>query len=261
MSNNNIKKIYSFQVFTEQEIDKTEDSTNNEGEKITITKKVKEKVPQTYFIRRPTRTINEEATLYENVKYSEAIERKILPYFLLKKKLFKNDDIISDQEKNLDAAKKEDELNNEIENISKEYRHLKLKKEEELTPADKNKIRELEEQYSQKQLALLDFQTLRSNIWEKSAEAYARNKVVVWYMLFLAYKEENGENKEFFKGETLEDKLKILDAFENEDDPLNNSIVNKFLFYTAFWHSNQDAQKEDFDNLAKMFEDAERKNP
>jgi hypothetical protein len=70
-----IKKIYSFTIDKEMEVEKKDETINEKGEKVVTISKVKEKVPQKFFIRRPSRTMYDEAQLFHGAKFGEAVRK------------------------------------------------------------------------------------------------------------------------------------------------------------------------------------------
>ena len=65
-----MKTIYEFAINKEGLVKETEESVNEEGQKVTITKDVVSQVPHKYFIKKPTRALFDEAELFYGVRLS-----------------------------------------------------------------------------------------------------------------------------------------------------------------------------------------------
>ena len=85
-----MKRIYEFTVNKEEEVSEDTVETKKDGTEVTTSKKVKKEVPHKFFLRRPTRTMTDEAELYYGVKLAEGIKAGLLTKALLEKR-FEND--------------------------------------------------------------------------------------------------------------------------------------------------------------------------
>ncbi len=79
--------LYSFDVKRETDVEVSDTSENEKGEKVTVTKIVTEVVPQVIRIKRPTRRMYDDAELFYGVKLSEGIRAGLLTKALLAKKI------------------------------------------------------------------------------------------------------------------------------------------------------------------------------
>ena len=73
------KELYTFTLDEEKEVEKSHTRKNKKtGEKTTVTKKVKEKVPIQVKLKRPSRRELEDAELEYSVEMSRCVKRVIL---------------------------------------------------------------------------------------------------------------------------------------------------------------------------------------
>ena len=102
-----MKRIYEFTVNKEAEVTEDTVETKKDGTEVTTSKKVKKDVPHKFFLRRPNRTMTDEAELYYGVKLAEGIKAGLLTKALLEKR-FENDGGTRSDEEN---AQYEDIIN------------------------------------------------------------------------------------------------------------------------------------------------------
>ena len=83
----------------------------------------------------------------------------------------------------------------------------------------------------------------------------AFDRTVIWWMLFLSYKDNNGKFEPVFGNGKYEDKLKVYEEFDKREDPFELELIQKLLLGTSLWAFNKIAQKqEDFDEIFKKAE-------
>ena len=93
------KYLYTFSVKRHVGKEVEETSTDKDGNKIKITKTIKEVALQKVDIRRPTRRMYDEAELYYGVQLSEGIKAGLLTKALLAKRFEDDGGTMSDREK------------------------------------------------------------------------------------------------------------------------------------------------------------------
>ena len=83
----------------EEEVQETESSTNEKGEEVKTTKTVKKSVNKTFVVKKPNRSLYDEAELFYGVKLSEGIKAGLLTRALLAKRFNNDGGGLSDNEK------------------------------------------------------------------------------------------------------------------------------------------------------------------
>lgn len=238
-----MKKIYEFVVEKEQEVEKTEVSKNAEGAEVTIKTKVIEKVPHKFFIKKPSRIEFDGAELYKAEMFSEATKRGVLTHSLISKRIANDGGYLSEPEK----IKYTDGWKKVIEAVKEQ---TELNKKTDKTPEDEAKLKELISIIETTQKDIQDLELTQLSLFENSAEAYARNKVIRWWLLTASYLvNDKGEEIPLFSGKTTEDRLASYDKIEEDEDAFLISIVNKFVNYITFWYVGSATNPEDFDKL------------
>ena len=81
-----MKTMFEFDIYHEKEIEKVDVSTNEKGEEVKVTSKVKTTVPVKLGIKKPTRRLFDEAELFYGVRLSEGIKAGLLTRALLAKR-------------------------------------------------------------------------------------------------------------------------------------------------------------------------------
>ena len=187
-----MKRIYEFTV--NKEVEATEDTVEKkkDGIEVTTSKKVKKEVPHKFFLRRPTRAMTDEAELYYGVRLAEGIKAGLLNRALLEKR-FENDGGTRSNEEN----EQYDKLVDKLQQFHKEQVKILQIDEKKRTTAQKKKLKDLEEEVKPVRKDLRDLQLVEDSLYEETAENRARNKVILWWVLHLAYEEVEGKDSAF----------------------------------------------------------------
>ena len=248
-----LKWLHEFEVLKTEKEKITEKDKNAEGEDIEITKTVDKKVPIKFAIRKPNRRMYEDADLFYGIKLSDGIKQGLMTKTLLSKRFINDGGTMSEAEKDDYASAYEDLTESEnkiqrlqinLENIPEKEKSTKLR--EELKKA-------LELRYS-----LQNIENEQSSLFDQTAENRAKNKTILWWVLYLSYMEKGDSFIPVF-GEidsTYEEKIEKYDEYEDEDDLFWNESIRKLAYYISFWESGQVESEEDFKSVDKMFSSA-----
>lgn len=243
-----MKFLCEFIVNKKEKAEETIVTKNETGEEIKTTKTVDKDVPYKFALRRPNRPLNDDARLFYAAKMSElVVKHGIMTVAQLSKRFANDGGAFSDKEKEiyLETLKKLDEkrLN---------FRELSIKPEGERTEEEKGKYNELVKEINGDLTKLQDFERAESSLFEETAEAHARNKMALWWVLSLAYKEENGKFVPMFGDGKHEDRLKKYDEIEEKDDEFTNKVINNFSAAVTAWYLGKAATQEEFDEILKI---------
>lgn len=249
-----IKILHTFEIGKEEEVNKIEETVNENGEKVSITKKIKQNVPHKFFIARPSRSLQEEGELFRARKFSDAVKQGILTHDLLSKRLQNDDGLLSEQEKTKWKAMYENlfKAQNDLQNAYK-------KPEPERTEEDKEIINKTIKTLKEIRQDIRNFEVSKSSLFDMTAETYARNKVIFWYFIYLSYKAgANGDPEPFFQGKNYNEKLDKYEEIEEKNDPFLNQIAQKFMQYTTLWFISEVSNPEQFALLIKEVEEEDK---
>jgi hypothetical protein len=245
-----MKKLYEFVVYKEEEVEQPEIIKNEQGEELKVLRKVKTKVPHKFFLKKPTRSMHDEADLYYGVRLSEGIKAGLLTNMMLAKRFADDGGTVSETDKS-----RYGKLYLALFDKYKDYHKLNLKSPLERTPEENQQFEELKRFIVNAQNELVKFETSQSALFDNTAEIRARNKTVLWWILHLSYKyNEKGEVEPFFPGETLEERLAIFDTVDESEDEFIKLIVRKLTFFTTFWYTGRCNTQEDFEQMALEME-------
>lgn len=244
-----IKRIFEFSVNKEVLVDQeniTKDENGNEVKTITKIKKIE---PQKFFVRKPNRSLRDQADLYYNVTFSEGIKSGLLSYPLLEKRYSNDGGIFSETQK-----QKYTELYTKLYQTQAKYHGLVTNIEK--TPEIEKEIKDLIAQIVEMQRELRIFELETQSLYNSTAEMRAKKQTVLWYTLFLSY---YGDNKPFFGDGKYEEKIKIFDDIEEGEDEFLNRVKSRFYAIVTIWFENNQLKQSDIDNLLKAFEEDEAK--
>ncbi len=240
------KLLYSFVVPKKEFVDDVSISKDESGNEVKTVKKVEKEVLVPYHLYQPTRNIVDEAELFYGVKVYEGIQKGLMPKAFLIRMYASNGGILAESE-----TKQYNEIYKELAKVKREIQEITIKGESQ-TDEDKQKLIDLESRMMQKFSELQVYEQSKNELLEHTAENWAKNKTIIWWMLTLAAKEVNGKIEDFFPGETSDEKMKFIDNLEEKDDFTTKetlSLVKKFMYLTGAWYSGKANTKEQFDEI------------
>ena len=95
-----MKKLFDFRIPKVIKETKSETSKNDKGETVTVEKEVEVHKSQKVFLRKPNRSLYDEAELFYGVRLSEGIKAGLLTRALLAKRFSNDGGVLSEDEKN-----------------------------------------------------------------------------------------------------------------------------------------------------------------
>lgn len=231
------------EVTTEKPVLKKDES----GAEIKVLEKVTEKVPQNYILAKPSFSLKQESTLYYESVVAECIKRGIFSTIQLRKRFVDDGGILGTQEK-----KSYEDAWVRVWNIKSD-----LKKLEEDPEKNKDLIKSNTDEMFKilGELQSIEERSGNSLLYEHTAEKIASDRTVVWWMLFLAYKDNNGKFEPVFGTGKYEDKLKIYDEFENRGDTFETEVTQKLLIVSSAWAFNKAETQTDFDLILSRYDE------
>ena len=228
-----------------EEVEKVEVSTNEKGEEVKVTSKVKTTVPVKLAIKKPTRSLFDEAELFYGVRLSEGIKAGLLTRALLAKRFNNDGGVLSEEEQ-----KEYNDLYNNFLNLQVDFQKLSLKQESLRTEEEKSELAKIIEKMTQTREMIQKYEMAQANLFEQTAENRARNKTIMWWVLQLSLIEgEDKKLKELFGEGTYEDKLKRYDEIEESELGLEKIALQKLLYLISFWYIGRAATQEEFSKL------------
>lgn len=245
-----IKKLYTFSLDKDVETIVPQVSKNEAGDEVTVNKKELVKVPQKYFLRKPNRQLSDEATLQYGVVASLLTKKGILTRSMLSKRLEKDGGVRSEEEEK-DYLSLYSSLFQKQEELQKNL----LKPENERTDEEKAAIDKAAQEIGAIRVKFQAYESQRESLFDNTVESIANAKTMVWWLLHLAYKEdEKGKEIPYFGEGTYEERLQKLDDLEDESTDLDKKTLERFYLGLSLYFSNKSGEQKDFEELIKNFE-------
>tara|TARA_R110002020_G_scaffold153626_3_gene333079 strand:+ start:427 stop:1209 length:783 start_codon:yes stop_codon:yes gene_type:complete len=242
-----MKRIYEFTVNKEEVVKEESVEKKKDGTEVTTSKDVKKEVPYNFFLRRPTRAMTDEAELYYGVRLAEGIKAGLLTRALLEKR-FENDGGTRSDDENTQYQ----ETLTELQKFHKEQSKILEVSDKKRTPAQKKRLKEIEEKMKPARRTLRDLQLMEDSLYEETAESRARNKVILWWMLNLSHQEKEGKDIPFFGEGTFEEKLERYDEIDEGEDIFELIVARKIAYYVSFWFVGRPNSKKEFQEMIDL---------
>jgi hypothetical protein len=234
-----MKELFDFTVMLPKEVDITEVKEEN-GQTITITKKVTEEVPHRVILKQPSRREIEESDLQFSIELSNCVKKGILTKGMLLKK-YSDTGGLSSQ----DDSRKLSLIYADIGKLQQAY--IVMKAEDGSDSEAKNILLQ---QIAELRKQAVDLETAYLSFFNNTADTIAQNIVIRWFCLNMTHKQINGGVIEpMFKGSTYEQKLDYLSELEENADPLFAKVYTKLITFISFWYFSKTVSKEDFKKL------------
>ena len=245
------KELYSFTIDEEKEVEKSHTRKNKKtGEETKVTKKVKEKVPVQFRIKRPSRRELEDGELEYSVEMSNCIKRGILTKAMLYKKYSDTGGVWSEED-----AQDYGKLYRKIFDIQNEY--ARLETVDKKTEKQKEKLDKLKDELAETRRQIVDAESAMQSLFDHTADIKAQNRLLLWYTLMHTHiqREEDEEPIPYFTGEGFEQRLEDYYLKEDELSDFYSAAVKKITTILAFWFFNQASTPDEFN---KLIEDMEK---
>lgn len=243
-----MKKLFSFKIPREIEVEIPEESKDAEGNSIKIIKKVKETKYDDYFLAKPTRSLLESGQIFYAAKVSEYIKAGILSVNLIQRRTIDDGGALTQEQR-----KGYESLFNSL--FEKQSKHRLLLAKLEPTEEDKTETNKVFNEIIDTLTSLQNIEKqVGNNLYQNTAETIAQNRTAVWWMINISYKEENGKEIPVFSGKNYEEKLSSYDNLEESGDEYNLKLLNKLYLYTSMWYMSGAKEQVDFEVMEKMAE-------
>ena len=248
-----MKKLYKFTISETVTKKVEEKSKDKDGNEVTVTKDSVEVVDRPIFLRKPTRSMFDEAELYYGVQLSEGIKAGLLTRALLAKRFSNDGGVMSnpDKEEYADLYVRLFENQNAIERAS-------AKKEKDRTDAEKEEMAKLLSENGVVKRVIQEFEMAQASLFDQTAENRARNKTILWWVLNMSYygnPEDNSTVQQIFKGENYAEKLASYDLIEEDGSEFEEEVIKKLVYYVSYWYVGQAQTEEEFGEVLKALEE------
>ena len=242
-----MKKILEFKINKTTREKREEIVKNEAGEDVKKEIELSKKVTSTFCLRKPTRSLHDEAELYYGVKLGEGIKAGMVTRAMLAKRFNNDGGVFSEPEiKEIEVHYKD------LLDASNDYQRLLIK--ENKTEEEKAEFEKAKKLTVSIQRTLQRAEMNRESLYDRTAETRAKNKLLVWWTINLCYETVDGKDVLFFKGQDLESRLDDYETISESNDEVRKLALRKFLYYVSFWNSTGASVKEEFDKAIENVE-------
>jgi hypothetical protein len=242
-----LKFLYETTVKKQVE-EKVTETKEEDGQKIEISKTVKKVKPTKLAVLKPQRKLYEGAEIFYAKQIADYIKAGLLPYSLVAKRYANDGGALSEPEKE------------KLEKLKKESEELELKFFELVGEGEKeSKARnELLLRINKINTEVGGIQNAYADIYENTAEMKARNKTIEWWVLHLAYIDEDDKGyKPLFGDGDLNAKLVIYDDFSDNESEFYNECIKKLSYLISFWFAARAGlTKIDFESMDDLYNES-----
>lgn len=248
-----MKKLYKFTISETVTKKVEEKSKDKDGNEVTITKDSVEVVDRSIFLKKPTRSMFDEAELYYGVQLSEGIKAGLLTRALLAKRFSNDGGVMSnpDKQEYADLYVKLFENQTAIERAS-------AKTEKDRTKSEKEELQKLLEENGVVKREIQEFEMAQASLFDQTAENRARNKTILWWVLNMSFygdPEDSSTIKPIFEGENYAEKLAAYDQIEEDGTEFQEEVIKKLVYYVSYWYVGQAQTEEEFTDVLKALEE------
>jgi len=239
------KELYSFTINKDQLVDEQVKEKRGE-EEVTVTRKVKKEIPIKFFIKKPSRKELDEIDMTYSIYFNKCIEKGCLTRQMIAKKYGDIGGFLTDSE-----SKEYSKLYFDFYNSQSELSRLETVAD--LSDAQKKKKQELIVNIALYKRDLVNYESSRENLFRHTADEKAKNKAIYWMLLNLVYSVNAGEDeeepKQFFAGETQEQKESYYEDLDDSEDPILKKVIQKTMPFIILYYQGSVDSSESFDKL------------
>jgi hypothetical protein len=209
-----------------------------------------ETVLKKFAILKPNRRLREDGELFYAAETSRFAKAGVLPKAAWNTILSNGGGSISEKEREIYGT-----LLIKFRDSSFELQSILIKSENERTENEKKRSNEILIELEEIRKEIQSFESSQIAIFENTAEAKARNRAILWWILHLSQEYTENNYIPMFTGETFQDKLvqyDFLEETESEDD-FKFSVVRRLTYLTTLWFLGKAESFEAFKEFDQSF--------
>lgn len=205
-------------------------------------------------IKKPTRTQMSEADMYYSIQLSKYIKMGLLTAEQLAKRQVDIGGTFSEEQQKHYA-----QLQSLI--AEKNEMYLRLMAANELGADEEERKKKLYDDIAMLHSQIMDYEYIKNQVYEHTANSKARNDVILWLALNLAKVGELVKDKEtvmadMFAGENYDTRKLKLDEMEDNEDDLLRASFSKMVKAITLWYWIGISEKTKLDEMLKTEENA-----
>ena len=193
---------------------------------------LKETVTKKFALLHPNRRLREDGELFYAAETSRFAKAGVLPKAAWNTILSNGGGSISEKEREIYGT-----LLIRFRDASFELQSILIKNDSERNEVEKNRSDELIQELDDIRKEIQSFESSQIAIFENTAEAKARNRAILWWLLSMSYQKINEEYKPIFEGNSFEEKLNAYDFIEEaeKEDGFLLGVIRRFTYLITLW--------------------------
>jgi hypothetical protein len=139
--------------------------------------------------------------------------------------------------------------------LSFELQSILIKGESERSEVEKLRSNELITDLDNIRKDIQNFEASQIAIFENTAEAKARNRTILWWVMNLSFEKNGDDYKPIFKGDNFEEKLLQYDGLEEEENKYEFllGVIRRITYLVTLWFLGRVDTVEDFEAFDRTF--------
>lgn len=263
---NTKKWLYSFKVPRTYTKTIKEESTDEEGKKMTVTKEQEVTEDVDILLKRPSRKLFDECNLFYSVKVSEGVKAGLLTRAMINKRYRNDGGGLSTEEQS-----EFNTLYGELIIKEKEFQvvQLNLQEDETFTNEDRQKkLAEIVEEIESLKTKLEVYSVKAEDLYEHTSESRAARLTNMWWLLHLTYikfkNDEKGGIDDYmpvFAGKNFEKKVEAYELIEEKIEESEDryahfeaEVIERGGYLLAAWNGGNCKTYEDFEKVEKSLD-------
>ena len=209
-----------------------------------------ETVIKKFSILKPNRRLREEGELFYAAEVSRFAKAGVLPKAAWSTILSNGGGSISQEEREVYGG-----LLLKFRDLSFELQAILIKGEGERTEAEKSRSNELIKELDDIRKEIQNFEASQIAIFENTAEAKARNRTILWWVMNLSYEKIDENYNSIFQGESFNDKLLKYDSLEDDYEKYEFllGVIRRITYLITLWFLGRAETVSDFEIFDKNF--------
>lgn len=245
-----MKRLYSF----EHDFVKTVKVPEKQGDKEVLVEK-KEKTTRKFFLRKPSRTMLDDSEFYQKREYNKCVKAGILTAAQVSRDITNDGGVFSeDQKKQIESA---------TETLKKLVGEKKeIEEKEKPSKKDKDRLSELMKEIESQIDVVEDVQMVSNRLFDHTAESYARNRLINWWLVHLLHEEKGDSFEPFFGKGDENSKFDQYDEYEDSEDADEStffeSLIQRSVGLVVFWYMSDNPSEEVFKQIDPVLKNEQK---
>lgn len=237
-----MKKLYTF----EHDFVKTSKVPEKQGDKEVLVEK-KDTEKRKFFLRKPSRTMIDDSEFYQKREFNKCVKNGILTAAQVSRDISNDGGVFSEDQK-----KQIEQTTEELKKLVQEKKDIEEKEKQ--SKKDKERLEELLKEIEKKVDVIEDVQMVSNRLFDNTAESYARNRLINWWLVHLLYEEiEDGVLEPFFGKGDEDAKFDKYDEYEDSEDDdeteFFESLTRRAVSLIVFWFMSDETSQETFEQI------------